>query len=544
MMICKNNFSYILFFFIDILLCQNFNYDIDDWYILTQPGAITSISEDNYNVYFAAENGIYTFDKITEDIKYDYEFSIQSNFEKIRYILYDDYRDYYWIVHSKGVSFKSSVSSIWRDMSFSNSGIFNAYQIDDLGYSPEYIWIRSMDELYPFDPFTAQFIKSEEAFSEIDMVNWGYSKYGVSGENINISSFSIDGEWLVGINRIYSNQNGRELHPNLLMEDKEGNLWFGTDEGYLLKGWRHSNRLELIRIGLPFNNVTISFLDSDGSWWFSDSQFKRTGELLNFKKNNDPFIASWQESNNYWTFYDGENSHAIQNMDINSINRIGSIMYFGTMSGLLYLDLYDNDWNILNTSNGLNDSAIWDMVEYDHSLYVATTNGINEISLINHSVIPDRNKQFDFLLRIPVYDLIADSNHFYFATDIGLFEMDWEIGKPQLITEKIFKKIKLDNGRIFGLNDHLWSINIDENKEKKMVSNIHDFDICNSHIWVSKRNKAKIIQLNANMEMDYSYSDGIPGNKIFGIECDEEWVWFLTNDGVAFYKWGSYHQEN
>ena len=376
------------------------------------------------------------------------------------------------------------------------------------------------------------------------MINWGHSNHGVSGEDINISSFLIEGEWFVGINRIYSNQKDMELHPNLLMEDKEGNLWFGTDEGYLLKGWRHSNRLELIRIGLPFKNVTISFLDSDGDWWFSDSQFKRTGELLNSKNNNDPFIASWKESDNYWTFYDGKKSHVIQNMDVNSINRNGSIMYFGTMSGLLYLDLYDNVWNIISTSNGLNDFAIWDMIEYDNSMYVATTNGINEISLINHSVIPDRQKQFDFLLRVPVYDLIADSNYFYLATDLGLFEMNWEIGKPQLITEKIFKKIKLYDDEMFGLDDHLWSIDIHGDKEKKMVSNIHDFDICNSHIWVSERNKARIIQLNTNFEMDYDYLDGIPGNKIFGIECDEEWVWFLTNDGVAFYKWGNYHQEN
>ena len=543
-MFYKNNFSYILFLFLDLLFCQNFNYDNDDWYILTQPGVINSIAEDNYNVYFVAENGIYTYNKMTEDIKYDYAFSIQSNFNKIRYMMYDEFRDYYWIVHSSGVSFKSSVSSIWRDMSFSNSGIFNVYQIDDLGYSPEYIWIRSMDALYPFDPFTAQFIKLEEASREVDMINWGHSKHGVSGEDINISSFLIEGEWFVGINRIYSNQKDMELHPNLLMEDKEGNLWFGTDEGYLLKGWRHSNRLELIRIGLPFKNVTISFLDSDGDWWFSDSQFKRTGELLNSKNNNDPFIASWKESDNYWTFYDGKKSHVIQNMDVNSINRNGSIMYFGTMSGLLYLDLYDNVWNIISTSNGLNDFAIWDMIEYDNSMYVATTNGINEISLINHSVIPDRQKQFDFLLRVPVYDLIADSNYFYLATDLGLFEMNWEIGKPQLITEKIFKKIKLYDGEMFGLDDHLWSIDIHGDKEKKMVSNIHDFDICNSHIWVSERNKARIIQLNTNFEMDYDYLDGIPGNKIFGIECDEEWVWFLTNDGVAFYKWGNYHQEN
>ena len=68
-------------------------------------------------------------------------------------MVYDTYRDYFWVVHPGGISYKSSVSSIWREMSLSNSGIFSYYEIDDMGTSPKFIWIRSMNELYPFDPF-------------------------------------------------------------------------------------------------------------------------------------------------------------------------------------------------------------------------------------------------------------------------------------------------------------------------------------------------------------------------------------------------------
>ena len=34
--------------------------------------------------------------------------------------------------------------------------------------------------------------------------------------------------------------------------------------------------------------------------------------------------------------------------------------------------------------------------------------------------------------------------------------------------------------------------------------------------------------------------DGIPWNIVYDINCDEEWVWFLTNKGVAFYNWSRY----
>ena len=49
------------------------------------------------------------------------------------------------------------------------------------------------------------------------------------------------------------------------------------------------------------------------------------------------------------------------------------------MSGLLYLDLFDSEWNKITTSNGLYDSAIWDILEFENSIYLATANGLNEV---------------------------------------------------------------------------------------------------------------------------------------------------------------------
>ena len=532
----------LVFFLKDYILCQNFNYTNDDWYILPNLSSINAISEDNLNIYFATDIGVIKYEKIMEDFQFDYGLFINANFKNIRHMIYDDFRDYFWIVHSDGISYKSSISSIWRELSLSTTRIFNIYEIDDLGYSSEYVWIRSMDDLYPFDPFTARLAKWEDAKNEIDFINWGYSKFGISGKNIDMSSFLIEGDWLVGINRIHSIKDGKELHPSLFMEDQERNLWFGTEEGFILKGWRHSNRLDLIKIGIPFNNVTTSYFDDEGVWWFADSQFKRTGKHL--MGNNESFLASWKESENSWTYYDLNELISKQNLDVNSIKRIGSIMYFGTMSGLLYLDLYDLEWNMLNVSNGLYDSAIWDIVEYDNSIYLATSNGVNEVSIINHSIIPDRDKKFEFLSNISIYDLLSDSNTFYLATNIGLFKIDWDVWSPQLITKKIFKKIKIQDQKIFGLNENLWLIDVGKNEELQILTNIHDFDVCNSHIWASKKNKAKVLNVITNVDFEYDQSDGIPGNKIFSIECDEKWVWFSTNGGVAFYKWGDYHEEN
>ncbi len=50
---------FFLLYLTTILQAQNFRYVPEDWYIITKPGAITAISEDNFHLYFATENGIY-----------------------------------------------------------------------------------------------------------------------------------------------------------------------------------------------------------------------------------------------------------------------------------------------------------------------------------------------------------------------------------------------------------------------------------------------------------------------------------------------------
>ena len=106
-------------------------------------------------------------------------------------MVYDQYRDYYWVVHSDGINYKSSISSMWRKMSLYNSGIFSYYEIDELGISPNFMWLRSMNEIFPFDPFSSKVVSWEDAYDDKELIQWGYSRFGVSGENLDISSFSI-----------------------------------------------------------------------------------------------------------------------------------------------------------------------------------------------------------------------------------------------------------------------------------------------------------------------------------------------------------------
>ena len=538
---------------IGLLEAQNFRYVPEDWYIITKPGAITAIAEDNFNLYFATENGVYRYDKAMEDFQYDYSFSVQLQFPNITHFYFDSYRDYFWVVHGQGISFKSSVSTIWRDMSLINSGIFSIYEIDDIGSSPEYFWIRSGDDVFPFDPFSATPENWEEAMNEIDFIQWGNSSSGIAGENLDLFWYSIEGDWDIGLGQILpngkrghviSNKNGKKLMATMQMEDSNGNLWIGTNGGYVLKGWTQSSRLNMISFGLLSDNVTITYFDSEENWWFADSKFKRTGQFSSFnslyQSSPTPFISQWNEPTNQWTYYYPDESIVIENTDVNSILRIGSTMYFGTMSGLLYLDLYNRDWNIITATNGLNDSAVWDMIEHDGSIYVATSNGINEVSIINHNVIPDRDNRFEKLTQFNIYDMEADSQNIYLASDAGLFQLSWEGTEIKTLSKRDFKKIRLEDGKIMGTDGMLWTI-YGYDDEEYISPNIQNFDMCGSFLWSSSGNQITLTDTITARSWDYGIEDGIPGNKIYGVNCDESWVWFLTNKGVAFYNWSKYH---
>ena len=108
--------------------------------------------------------------------------------------------------------------------------------------------------------------------------------------------------------------------------------------------------------------------------------------------------------------------------------------------------------------------------------------------------------------------------------------------------KKEFHKISLEENTIAGTDGILWFVN-DENEEKYISSNVHDFDICGSYIWMSKGNRATLLDSTTYQDWKYDQLDGMPGQKIYGVNCDTDWVWFLTNKGIAFYNWKQYHYE-
>ena len=84
-----------------------YNYDLDDWFFIIEPNNIVSITHDSFNLHFLAENGIFSYDLITEEFFFNVNLSSNINDEKKYLIHYEKSNDYFFILTKKHILYVS-----------------------------------------------------------------------------------------------------------------------------------------------------------------------------------------------------------------------------------------------------------------------------------------------------------------------------------------------------------------------------------------------------------------------------------------------------
>ena len=514
------------------------NFDPDDWYVIRKIGSISSITEDNFLVYLLADNGIFTIDKLSGDIEYNVQLS--DKFDNPQIIYYDNYSDYFWLITRTEIFVKSSVSSYWRNIDYTDLGFDFRRTIYDIGSSPSYIWIDVGTQIVPVYSYGAKVPKKSEIDeSEIDLIKWGNYSNGRSGSSLDISQFLIMDDWNVGLNTI-NNIDGRKIHPTVLMESSDNDIWIGTREGVLLKGWKPSHRLEIVETGPHSDYITTFFNDLNGNWWFADSPFMRTGKHLDQNFSNYITVSHWSEFDNKWSYSSIESIYDVKSKDIHDIFSIGRMNYLSSSNGLLIFDIIDNEWNILTQNNGLKDQVLWDIDFYENSLYIATKYGINEVSTLSNTVIPNKDNWIQKFDNIEIYDIETDSNFFYISSANGLYKISHENEEIEKISTRKFKKIQIIDAIIWALEYSLWRIDLEGN-EIKYKDGISDFFIHEGYIWSTNGREIYLSNFKTYEDWNIPLDRGMKNSHIYSLSCDDEWVWFLTNNGIIFYNWTTYN---
>ncbi len=422
------------------------------------------------------------------------------------------------------------------------------YEINDIGSSPNYIWLDVGGYFLAIESAIGIKTTDEIDYTEQDLITWGNSRFGRSGETLDVSAYTIPGDWEIGLKTI-KNRHGQLVKPTVWLEDSLGNIWFGTDTGIILKGWVHSHRLEMLEFGLHQETIFTAYKDDYDNWWFADSHFMRTGkQIINdamfydgLNIHNRRFLSRWIENANKWQYFLENEIIPMSFQEVHDILRFDNSVYLATLGGIFIYDLLENDWRTITEKNGLYDASVLNLVRHYASIFAISSKGINEISLINYTVIPNKDNWISQFYGHEVYHMVLSGSIAYVATQKGLFSVNRENNEIRSISDKIFKKLQLVDETLYALDNGVWKFN---NREwTKIELGIHDFTVCGQFIWMNMGRKAKLVNHESEQFWIYGTDDGLPGSQIYGLDCDPDWVWFLTNKGIAFYQWSQHHYE-
>ena len=570
---------------------SNFMYDEDDWYIVKSLEQIQSFTETNHSeIIIGTINGIFVYDKLTDELSYDMYLSRDLPSLNIKNIFYDKNTDHVWLYHDEGVSFKSYSSFSYRHLSKSDLIDQGLSFIDDIGSSDNYIWFRRGDLIVALNSFTGKFVQFSYSKSEINNIVWGSSMFGYSGDKIDLSSHYISNiDWSIGyrlnnVNSEYIDYNvffdeyGDQVIPTVKFTDSNNNTWFGTDRGFVFVSWGRSRKLEHIESGLQGNPTSGVFIDTQNNWWFYDSRNIRANRFNDFslydKKNN--LLTFWNEYQGKWKNYKTNESIDIQSNDINHISEYANNILIATMSGLLK---YDGSWSLLDMGDGLLDNSIEKIESTKSRVFTLTQSGINEINISSFSVMPT---EFNSFKNTEIYDIVIieqdsifsckdrffenidectyycdttfgdtsicshiDLEEMIVSTSKGLYSVDLKTDLTTYLHPKSCYQMEQNNLNLFCLDNGVWMINLlqpsDGFRHIVQEENIRNFTLSDNYIWTNLISRVRLMNLDSGESWYYNESDGILGANIYEVGNNQDWIWFLSDKGVSIYNWRKYH---
>ena len=74
-----------------------------------------------------------------------------------------------------------------------------------------------------------------------------------------------------------------------------------------------------------------------------------------------------------------------------------------------------------------------------------------------------------------------------------------------------------------------------------MHQNIRNFTLSDNFIWTNLFDRVRLTNLDTGETWYYNDNDGILGKNIYKVGNNQDWVWFLSTDGVSLYNWRKYH---
>jgi len=525
----KNNFLIILI----ISIINSFNaFNQDDWFIISEPDNVKSITEDSFYIYFLADNGIYAYDIITEDFLYNIELSSNLINEKKYFIHYHKGIDYFFVLTKNYLLYKSSVSSLWNEISFSSLSISSIDSINRVGFTNDEVIIQTLDSYIIVDIFS---LTSSKKKNINDLSNILWINNGI--ENLDLSDFYTIDNSIISDNYIIDEVDIKHYVISSFY-DQYDNLWLGMDTGAIFKVDDFSYNIKRLNIGPRTDNISNIFIDNKSNWYFADNYFRRSGEVsYNY---NGYLLSIWDENDNSWSHIPKKENIIINNININDIKQIDNFIIIATLEGIIVYDVKYNSWYHNYKFLNINNRAIWNIFFNNDKIYFSTSNGM---VICDYKTINGELKFFKdeiILENSEIYDIKSYNKDIIFSSIDGLFTYSEDSGELILIDKHIYYNIEFFDDYILGSRNNLWIIH--EDGRELISNNVNYFNITseNGKVCSTDLNQIKLIDLYTKDEKDIPLNLFNVNGPIYNVDCDNEWLWFSNSNSVYFFKWTNY----
>ena len=532
--------NYILILLVSFVFPQNFIYNSDDWFTISNPGYITSIATTKDEVIISAKNGVYSYNKYTQEFLFIEDFVRKFNSNNYHMIHYDNYRDYLWILTDENLSFKPVSSNFWREIDFYELNLNNHYNILNIGCSTEYLFLNVGSEFIVLNPYTGSIVTDEvDGYSDIE---WTGSSRNILSHNFDLSRFhSYEGYNFISNSQI--EYDGRFLDITAITLD-DNYLWVGTNSGEIFLCDLSLRNAEKIKSMPLFSDLKISYLDERMEWWFATNDLITMYDDFILRK-DQIFMLRWIEDDNKWISYNQKKYQHIRSSDITCFYRSDKNLYVGTYHGLLIFNINRKKWMLLSSvSDNLKSDHILDLEFYNNQLFIATKSGIDVISVSDNIMIKnDILSQLDGLI---IQEIKIKDDNMFILSDTGLFKYNIILKEMYSLINDNFKNMIIvdKNNFLLTKRNKVLNYNIDKNEKNTLVQikNIKDIAKYENYIWINLNRKVILYDMTKNVSFEYDSKDGITGDMINQVDCDENWVWFTTDKGMSFFNWNKYHE--
>ena len=384
-----NKFFFLSLFLINILHAQaDQRFDIFDWEIIGNNGSINSISEGYQYIFFATNgNGILRFNKFSR--KFDQSLYLGQGIKskKIKHVYFDKYTGILWSAGDKSLEFTSSREGNWNQVNYDRLSIKSYNDIQDLGSSSNYLWVRTLSSYLKLDHVSGTFLGLFPYPDE--QVFWGDFHYrnNLTVKDFAFEDFFVENGWLL-TNQGASDQNGTFSKYVSFLETESEFSWIGLSNGYILALDNFSKTVSPVSKGTEFTiPFTMSFNDKLWVAGIGNSNYnalyvinKDFNEERNFKNSN------------YSNF-----SYS----DIYSSKAFSEEVWLGSEGSVIIYDQRKDFFRTLGYDKGIPVERVEFIESLDNKVYIGSRNDLIVIDKSSKKIIDSK-----------ISDLIKKNNLF------------------------------------------------------------------------------------------------------------------------------------